>query len=215
MVVLVMSRVPDEIGKLLVKLARSAIESTLKEGRLDTSIDDVQVPPIRRGVFVTIYSYPSMELRGCVGYPLPQEDFKESLIKAALMAAYNDPRFPPLRRDELDKVVIEVSLLTEPELIRVADRTELTRVIRLGIDGLIIESKYGSGLLLPQVPIEYGWDVEEYLVNLCLKAGLPPTYWLDKEPKIYRFTAEIFMELSPGGEVVRHELGGDPCDASI
>ena len=78
--------------------------------------------------------------------------------------------------------------------------------IRIGVDGLIIESGGFSGLLLPQVPVEFGWTPEEYLMNLCLKAGLPSTYWLTGKIKLYRFTAQIFEEESPGGRIIEKKL---------
>ncbi|MCS7142343.1 MAG: TIGR00296 family protein [Aigarchaeota archaeon] len=197
-----MSGVPDWIGIHAVKLARSAITSSLLgSGR------DLDLPSLRRGVFVTLYRYPTMELRGCVGYPYPVDDLKGAIVRAALMSAFEDPRFPPLTGEELNEVVVEVSLLTEPQLISFGGRIDLPKLIRIGVDGLIIESRYGSGLLLPQVPISYGWDVYEFLVNLCLKAGLSPTYWMEKEAKIFRFAADVFKEKEPNGEVVRDEGG--------
>jgi len=111
--------------------------------------------------------------------------------------------------DELDHVVFEVSVLTPPEPIKVENPSEYPSKIKIGRDGLIVERGFFKGLLLPQVPVEWRWDEEEFLCQCCMKAGLPPDCWLVKETKIYRFQAIIFEELSPKGEIVRKELGGN------
>jgi len=98
---------------------------------------------------------------------------------------------------------VEVTVLTPPELITATTPEEIKGSIVIGRDGLIIEKGYYRGLLLPQVPVEWGWDVDEYLVNLCYKAGLPPDAW--KQARIYRFQGEIFSETEPYGEVVRRD----------
>ena len=106
----------------------------------------------------------------------------------------------------MDGVVFEVSVLTPPELIQVESPLEYPKKIVIGRDGLILEKGFFKGLLLPQVPVEYGWDAEEYLAQLSMKAGLPPDAWLSKDAKIYRFTAEIFREEEPKGKIVRETL---------
>lgn len=200
----------DEKGKFLVNLARSAVQYFLEHGKL-------MEPPksewllIKSGVFVSIYEFPNKDLRGCIGYPLPVLALGEAAVKAAVAAAVDDPRFPPLEKHELKKVVFEVSVLTQPVEIRIDRRKELPNVIKVGEDGLIIESPYGSGLLLPQVPIEFGWDAEEFLSNLCIKAGLNPTYWVYGEMRLFRFGAEIFAETSPEGDVKRVSLSEKKC----
>ncbi|MEM4451375.1 MAG: TIGR00296 family protein, partial [Nitrososphaerota archaeon] len=159
-------------------------------------------------VFVSLYTYPEGELRGCIGFPLPVMSLPEAVVKAAIAAATEDPRFPPVELAEMDKIVIEASVLSVPEKIEFMNPRELPSKILIGRDGLMIKSSRGSGLLLPQVPVEYGWDAEEFLCHLCIKAGLPATYWLTGKFDIYRFTAEIFAEESPRGKVVKKELKG-------
>jgi uncharacterized protein (TIGR00296 family) len=97
-------------------------------------------------------------------------------------------------------------VLTPPELVEVKKPTDYTLKIKVGQDGLIVERGYWKGLLLPQVPIEWNWNEEEFLCQCCIKAGLPPDNWLLKETKIYRFQAIIFEELEPKGKIVRKEL---------
>ncbi|MEM0444737.1 MAG: TIGR00296 family protein [Nitrososphaerota archaeon] len=194
--------ISDEVGAFLVRLARSAIESQLGLQRAPEPPRDSQLAAIRRGVFVTLYTYESKELRGCMGIPIPQTNIIDDTIRAAKLAAFRDPRFPGLTSEEVGSVILEISLLTEPELFKVEPRS-LPEHIRIGIDGLIIEADEGAGLLLPQVPVEYGWTPEEFLMHLCLKAGLRVTDWLRKDVKIYRFAADIFAEEEPRGAIRR------------
>jgi len=197
-------------GTKLVKLSRLAVEKFLEEGILLEDKSEAFLLE-RKGVFVTLHTYPDNSLRGCIGFPMPILPLYEATVKAAISAAVNDPRFVPVEKHELDSITFEVSVLTVPEEIRYSKPTELPKLIKIGVDGLIIESEMGSGLLLPQVPVEEGWNEEEYLVNLCIKAGLPPTYWLQGKARILRFTAQIFKELKPKGEVVEMPIGAPTC----
>ncbi len=195
-------------GIKLVRLARAAIQEYLKSGKIYKVAEGSGIPAKETGVFVSLYTYPEGDLRGCIGFPFPVMSLPEATVRAAIAAATEDPRFPPVELVEMDRIVIEVSVLSVPERIEFTTPKELPSKIVIGRDGLIIKSSRGSGLLLPQVPVEYGWDSEEFLCHLCLKAGLPATYWLTGKFDIYRFTAEIFAEESPGGNVVKKELKG-------
>lgn len=199
----------DEEGALLVRLARRAVLENLKDGRIISPPKDVS-PNLfeKRGVFVTINSMTDGEksLRGCIGFPYPIYPLVRAVIEAAIESATGDPRFPPMKMEELDQVVFEVSVLTEPQLIEVKSPLEYPSKIKVGEDGLIVERGVYRGLLLPQVPIEWGWNEEELLCQCCLKAGLPPDCWLLKGTKIYKFQAMIFEETSPNGPVVRKVL---------
>jgi uncharacterized protein (TIGR00296 family) len=162
------------------------------------------------GVFVTINSLKKGEkqLRGCIGYPYPTNPLAEAVIDSAINAATQDPRFYPLSLNELDKVVFEVSVLTPPELVDVKNPKDYLTKIKVGADGLIIEKGFFKGLLLPQVPVEWGWCEEEFLCQCCVKAGLPPDSWLTKGAKVYKFQAIIFEEETPQGEVKLVLLSG-------
>ena len=166
---------------------------------------------LKRGVFTTIEKYEviddviNKELRGCIGFPFPNEELYTLVVKSAILAATEDFRFPPLHISELNKVVFEVSVLTEPKLVDV-DKKKLPSLIKIGRDGLIIEHGFSSGLLLPQVAVENRWDSETFLCNACLKAGLPPDAWLWKGTKIYTFQAEIFGELEPSSRIIKKEI---------
>lgn len=200
----------EQQGAYLVSLARRTVKSYLTMGKFPESPREDWLLQ-KRGVFVSIYTYPLKELRGCIGFPLPLFKLSEATMKAAVAAATEDPRFYPLTVTELSSVVFEVSVLTEPVEIKSPKRGELPGLIKIGEDGLIIETPYGSGLLLPQVPVEYDWNAEEYLSNLCIKAGLEPTYWLYGEMKLLKFGAEVFAEPSPEAKAVRLKLAEKRC----
>ena len=193
-------------GVFLVKLARQTIETYLTKGAANPPENVPDSLREKRGVFVTLRTYPDNELRGCIGFPTPIHELVDATMKAAISAATEDPRFPPLSREELGKITVEVSVLTPPEEIKYSDPRELPKLIKIGVDGLIIEAGVFSGLLLPQVPVEYNWSPEEYLMNLCMKAGLPATYWLTGKARIYHFTAQIFEEESPNGKIIEKKL---------
>jgi len=200
----------EEMGETLVALARQAVKTYLEEKRLlNPTMSGLLLE--KRGVFVSIYTFPAKELRGCIGYSLPTYPLAEATVRAAVAAAVDDPRFPPLSLDELENTVFEVSVLTSPVEINVEPRKSLPERINVGIDGLIIETPYSSGLLLPQVPVEYGMDAEEFLMQLCMKAGHEPTYWLYGKMRLYKFTAEVFAEKTPMGKVVKMQLGKAKC----
>lgn len=199
----------DEEGTLIVKLARRAVEENLKTGRIISPPKDLSPNLMeKRGVFVTINRVIDGEksLRGCIGFPYPVYPLARAVIEAAIESATRDPRFPPMKPSELNSVVFEVSILTEPELIQVNSPSEYPSKIKVGEDGLIVERGFYKGLLLPQVPIEWGWNEEEFLCQCCMKAGLPPDCWLLKGTRIYKFQAIIFEETSPNGPVIRRVL---------
>jgi uncharacterized protein len=161
----------------------------------------------RRGVFVTLKRYPDEELRGCIGYPLPVLPLREALPRAAAAAATQDPRFPPVRTGDLPRLLIEVSVLTEPVLLPSGRKDELLAAIEVGRDGLIVEGFGTSGLLLPQVAPEQGWNAEEFLDGTCEKAGLAPGAWRRPGVKVRRFSAEVFHERAPGDPTVEGAIG--------
>ena len=198
-----------EEGKFLIQLARSAVNEKLEKGKTVQPPKETPKKLFEQcGVFVTINSLRNgeKELRGCIGYPYPTSPLVEAVIDSAINAATQDPRFYPLTLKELSKVVFEVSVLTPPAPVEVKNPKEYLSKIKVGEDGLIVERGYYRGLLLPQVPIEWGWCEEEFLCQCCIKAGLPPDSWLTKDAKIYKFKAIIFEEETPLGEVKRVNL---------
>jgi uncharacterized protein (TIGR00296 family) len=194
-------------GEYLVKLARNTVEQYLKTGKLPKIPPDVP-PKLKEkcGVFVTINKMEKNregkhELRGCIGFPYPTHMLAQAVMEAAISSATQDPRFYPMKAEELDHVVFEVSVLTPPEAVEVTNPKDYGSKIKVGEHGLIVERSYCKGLLLPQVPVEWKWDEEEFLCQCCLKAGLPPDSWLLKDTKIYRFSSIIAEETEPKGAV--------------
>ena len=199
----------DETGEFLVTLARRTVEKFLAKGRLENVPEEHDADlEGKAGVFVTINSVVNggKELRGCIGFPYPDKPLIGAVMSAAVAAATEDPRFSPITKDELDKTVFEVSVLTPPEMIQLKSPRDLPRNIDIGKDGLIVQWSLGRGLLLPQVPVDYGWNAEEFLGNACMKAGATPDIWLVPATKVYKFQAIIFEEASPGGTVQRKNL---------
>ena len=195
----------DKDGEVLVKIARSAVTEYLKTRKRLSLLEDFKSKfSYNSGVFVTLNK--AEDLRGCIGFPTPERKLYQSLVDAAIASATEDPRFPPLRYEELSDISFEVTVLTPPEEIGVENTSEYPTKIRVGRDGLIVRWEFGSGLLLPQVPVEYGWNEEEFLNHTCEKAGAPQDCWKRKSTKIFRFEGIVFKETSPNGNVVRIKL---------
>ena len=195
----------DEDGKLAVRMARSTVEHHVKRMKQER----FEVPQLFRqnmGVFVTLTTHPDDGLRGCIGYPEPVMPLEQAIRDSAISACARDPRFPPVTAAELGSIKVEVSLLTPPEEINAKRRTDLPGHVRVGTDGLIAQKGWARGLLLPQVPVELGWDAEEFVSQTCTKAGLTPDAWLDEDTKFFKFQAEVFSEEEPRGEIRRRDL---------
>ncbi|MGI0004180.1 MAG: TIGR00296 family protein [Candidatus Nitrosotenuis sp.] len=194
----------DEDGTVLVSTARKIATEFVKNGhRLELDSDVRERFSFDAGIFVTLDV--NDELRGCVGFPLPRK-IDEVLPEAAIAAATQDPRFSPVESSELDKITFEVTVLTPPVEIKVDDPLQLPSKIKIGRDGLIVKQEHNSGLLLPQVPVEYGWNEEKFLSHTCQKAGLPQGCWKEKQTRVFSFEGIIFREERPTGKVIRKEL---------
>ena len=193
-------------GIKAVQFARNVAESYVKNKKI-LSVNLEKIFNEKLGVFVTIHTFPGHDLRGCIGIPFPIMSLKEAIIDSA-QSATRDPRFPPLKENELSSIIIEVTILTKPELIKVKQPKEYLDQIEIGRDGLIVEQSFYKGLLLPQVSVEQGWDKEEFLSNTCMKAGLLPDAWLDKDIKISKFSGQIFTENKPRDAIEEKRLDG-------
>ncbi len=176
-----------EQRKKLLSLARRSILHYLETGK---RLDDLEVddPALYRpyGAFVTLKK--DGMLRGCIGHIIGDMPLCEVIAEMAIQAAVGDPRFPAVRKEEMNDIEIEISVLSPLKEVNSVNE------IKVGKHGLLIRKGFNSGLLLPQVPIEYGWDKETFLKHLCQKAGLPQDAWKDPSAKIYSFTAEVFSE---------------------
>ncbi|HOC84276.1 MAG TPA: TIGR00296 family protein [Methanoculleus sp.] len=185
-----MEMLTPEEGRTVVRLARSAIEKTLS-GERAVLPDLPAVFREKRGVFVTIKR--QGHLRGCIGLPYPIKPLGEAVVEAAISAALEDPRFPPVSRSEVAGIDLEVTVLTEPRPLD-CPPDERPGCVEVGRHGLIVSGHGTGGLLLPQVPAEYGWTSREFLDQTCIKAGLPPGCWKRGSVAVLTFEGQIFDE---------------------
>jgi len=170
----------------LLALARWAIGKKLKTGGPEPKVEPTPVLSAERGVFVSLHKHG--RLRGCIGNFSAATPLTLNVEDMAQAAAFEDPRFPSLNAGELAEVDLEISVLTPMRRVKNLEEIE---VGRHGI--YIIQGSY-RGVLLPQVATEQGWDRDAFLENTCLKAGLGPDCWQDREAEIYIFSAEVFGE---------------------
>ncbi|MBW2977826.1 TIGR00296 family protein [Candidatus Woesearchaeota archaeon] len=189
-------------AKKLIKLAKDAISSYFEGKTLEVSEVLQKEFKEETGVFVSVYV--KEDLAGCIGFPEPIFPLWLGVRKAAVSAGFKDPRFPPLVKAQMKDLRIELTVLTKPEVIEVKDPKEYMKKIKIGKDGLMVKDEFGSGLLLPQVPGEWGWNVEEFLNQTCMKGGLDPNCWRNTKRNIYKFQGQIFTEEK--GKLVEKKL---------
>jgi len=175
----------DEEKKELLELARTSVDSKLTgcelfQPRMTPTLGE------KRGVFVTIKK--RGQLRGCIGYIQGVQQLCDAVSEMARAAAFRDPRFPPVRKEETPALTYEISVLTPMREINSPDE------IQIGVHGLYVVKGHHSGLLLPQVATEYHMDSLTFLEQTCHKAGLPPDAWKEGDTKIFVFSAEVFCE---------------------
>lgn len=194
-----------KIGEYLVRLARWQIEEGLGAKNEPPKKPQDALLQKKMGAFVTLHTFKQRELRGCIGYIEPIMPLEKTVRECALHSAFGDARFEPLQKSEIGNTVVEVSVLTVPEIIEVKNPMEYLRKIEIGKDGLVLEAGNYRGVFLPQVPIEQKWNVEEYLCGLCGKAGANADCWLAQNAKVYKFQAHIFSEEKPNGRITRAE----------
>jgi AmmeMemoRadiSam system protein A len=181
-----MSNLNDKEKEILHRIARSSLEASVRNVSID-SIDEEDLSESlkeKRGAFVTLKE--RGRLRGCIGNIFANSALYITVEKMARAAALDDPRFFPVKEKELSDIEIEISALTPFEKIESIDQIEV------GKHGLYLKRGWTSGLLLPQVPGEYGWDLNTFLEHTCLKANLPKDAWKDPDTEIYIFSAEVF-----------------------
>jgi len=185
-----MQLLTNDEGAMAVRSARTAIEYAVAK-RPKISQDLTPVFDEKRGVFVTLTKGGS--LRGCIGFPYPVMPLGEAIVHAAKAAALEDPRFPPVTKDELAAISLEVTVLTIPEPL-CGEPAKRPQQVIVGKHGLIVRGMGTSGLLLPQVATEYGWDARTFLDHTCIKAGLSERCWTSKNIEILTFEGQIFPE---------------------
>jgi len=177
----------SEEKKILLITARQAIKSIFTGDKIaEPDYTDHPLFKSHCGAFVTLTE--DGILRGCIGYIISDIPLFQTICEAAVHAAINDPRFPPVKQNEINNLEIEISILSEPFPMNSYDEIEI------GKHGLILEESGKRGLLLPQVPIEHKMNREQYLDAICQKAGFNRNYWKTKQLKLNAFTATVFSE---------------------
>ncbi|MDD5618150.1 MAG: AmmeMemoRadiSam system protein A, partial [Candidatus Omnitrophica bacterium] len=174
--------------KRLLEIARQSIGDYLSSGKRTNFEEGDVVLNSKRGAFVTLHEK-NGGLRGCIGTFTSSEPLYKVISQMAIESATGDPRFPPVTKEELKDIRIEISVLTEPKLIND------WRKIRLGVDGVIVRKGFSSGVFLPQVATETGWSLETFLEELCSqKARLSPDAYKKPDTQLYTYQAEVFSE---------------------
>lgn len=179
--------IPEEDKTKLLALAKASIEKFVSRHsppEIPTNVSDVL--KTARGAFVTLEK--EGHLRGCVGYITPSKPLAEAVRDVAVMAASQDSRFKPVAMTEIGQLKYEVSVLSPLHRITRLDE------IQIGRDGLLLVKNGKQGILLPQVPVEFGWDVPEFIVQLAKKAGLPPNSWKEEDADLFAFSAVHFRD---------------------
>jgi AmmeMemoRadiSam system protein A len=183
----------EEEGKHLLSVARKTIEEALTQKGEKEPLDLLYSPKFseKRGTFVTLTIDGS--LRGCIGHIIPQESLLDGVRINAINAAFRDPRFRPLSKNEFEKTKIEISVLTTPKALSYSDANDLLMKLRPGIDGVIIKKGYHQATFLPQV-WEQLPDKKSFLTHLCLKAGLDGDIWKDEKLDVSVYQVQAFEE---------------------
>ncbi|HAK47079.1 MAG TPA: AMMECR1 domain-containing protein [Spirochaeta sp.] len=175
----------DEEKAILLKTARDRIKTDLGLGKPDYPEPTDKLEQIC-SAFVTLHN--SRMLRGCIGNIIGRKPLIKTVLNMAHAAAFDDPRFPALSADEFDRIDIEISVLSPLRKI-----TDINK-IEIGKHGILMTQGYNSGVLLPQVATEQGWDLNTFVEHTCMKAGLRPDAWKDPSTEIEIFSAVIFSE---------------------
>lgn len=171
---------------LMLSTARDVISSCAKNENIKVNDAMMNISDEPMGVFVTLRK--NEELRGCIGYVEGYKPLYESIPEMSEAAATRDPRFDPVKEDEIEEISLEISLLSPLE------RIESPEQVEVGKHGIVIKKGANKGLLLPQVATENNWDSKTFLEHTCLKANLLSGSWKDEETEIYVFSAEVFGE---------------------
>lgn len=176
----------DQEKKTLLEIAKRSIMAKAGNKEMPKLASDLPILKEKRGAFVTLKK--RGHLRGCIGYIKAVKPLGETVQEMAVAAAFHDPRFPSVKFDEIRDLSFEVSVLSPLQKVSNVDDIEV------GKHGLYVVRGYNSGLLLPQVAVEYGWDRETFLREACYKAGLPSQAWTDTETDIFIFSADYFSD---------------------
>jgi len=182
--------ITEQEQKILLTQARETITAELEKRKpsYEQSAEKDSNLYTLCGAFVSLHKQPGHSLRGCIGRMTANLPLIDTVRIMAKEAAFSDPRFPPLEKEELSSLQIEISALS-PFVI-----CNDPKSVKVGVHGLYLIRRGRSGVLLPQVPVEQGWNLDEYLDYICVKAGLPSESYKAPDAQLYTFTAVVFKE---------------------
>lgn len=172
--------------QILLDIARQAIVDQVSLGQFEVEPREEKSLNSRSGCFVSIKQ--NGKLRGCIGNFQSSQPLFSEVAEMAVSSATKDPRFYPMQKNDLKDFKLEISVLSPLE------KVEEVNEIEVGKHGIYLEKSFHRGVLLPQVAVEHGWDRETFLMQTCIKAGLPTTAWQAEDAEIYIFSAQIFAE---------------------
>ena len=185
--------ITNEEKQYLLALARETIAAKLEKREPVLPKQPAETSALAKpcGAFVTLHikdARGNAQLRGCIGRMIGSTPLEKTVRTMAVEAAFGDPRFSPLTKDEYSRVSIEISALSPLE------PCPDPRSVKVGVHGIYLIHRGRGGVFLPQVPVEQGWDLDDYLYHICAKAGLPPGSWEEPSAERYVFTAVVFGE---------------------
>ena len=195
-------KIDTKQAKKLIDLARQSIADYFNDKKTEASPAIKNEFGKKSGVFVSLYV--KDELIGCIGYAEPLVPLYQAVTEVSRAAAFEDPRFPPMKKSQMKDLRIEISVLTDPKEIEVNSPDGYPKKVKIGVDGLMVKDEFGWGLLLPQVAVEWGWDSKEFLNQTCKKAGLSPDCWDNMKRNVYKFQAQVYTEKN--GKIVEKKL---------
>ncbi len=183
--------------ELIFEIANTSIEQKIKYNEVwepDLNLERYHDFKKLQGAFTTLYSGTpnNRKLRGCIGVPNPIYTLGKAIAHSARSAATKDPRFQPMSLEQFNNVLMSVEILSPITKMNYENREDLKNEIVLGRDGLLIKYGGSSGLLLPKVPVDYKWDLDEYLEHICNKAMIPTSLLYSKETTLSKFTSELY-----------------------
>lgn len=190
-----------EDGAFLISLARSSLKAHFTGAKVTIPKKKKKLMKETPGVFIVLRSYPGYLPRGESGYLPDVMPLEKAIQEVSIAAATRDSLISPVRRNELKKIILELSLITDLELLK----KDYLEEIKLGKHGIMARNNF-KGIILPQVAMDMGWNNKAMLSHACMKAKLKPEAWKESGIEVYRFLARVFLETEPEGEVMEREL---------
>lgn len=194
--------ITPEDGALLISIARASLKAHFTGAKVIIPEEKKDLMKETPGVFIVLRTFPGYLPRGESGYLPDVMPLEKAIQEVSIAAATRDSLISPVSRKELDKIILELSLITDLELLK---REEYLEKIEIRKHGVIVSNNF-KGIILPQVAMDMGWNNKAILSHACMKAKLNPDAWKESGIKVYRFRARVFLEIEPEGNVIEREL---------